>query len=105
SLSNNYIISLLEDSNGRLWAGTYRGGLHKINPKNNNIEHYLEGSPSEGSDVRVIFESKNKDIWVGTNRGGLYKYNSSDDTFTYIAVLGKIDVRDIDQDSSNNLWL
>src|SRR5690606_34467207 len=105
SLSNNYIISLLEDSKGSLWVGTYRGGLHKILPKSNSFKHYLEGSPSEGSDVRVIFESKNKDIWVGTNRGGLYKYNAIEDSFKYIKALGKIDIRDIDQDKGGNLWM
>ena len=105
SLNNNYILSLLEDKKGHLWVGTYRGGLHKIMPETNHINHYLEGSPSQGSDVRVIYESGNGIIWVGTNRGGLYKYMPESDGFLYIESLGKLDIRDIDEDQNGNLWM
>ncbi|MDT0689989.1 two-component regulator propeller domain-containing protein [Salegentibacter sp. F188] len=105
SLSNNYIISVLEDSNNRVWVGTYQGGLNKLDKRNDTWTHYLQGSPSEGSDVREIFESRNNSLWVGTNRGGLYKYNAYKDQFDYIQSLGKIDIRDIDEDCAGNLWL
>lgn len=105
SLSNNYILSILEDSKDRVWIGTYQGGLNKLNKKTGNAKHYLQGSVSNGSDVRVIFESAEGSIWVGTNRGGLYKYLESEDKFEYIDSLGKIDIRSIDNDKNGNLWL
>ncbi|SFC21844.1 Signal transduction histidine kinase [Zunongwangia mangrovi] len=103
SLSSDYILSLLEDSKGRLWIGTYREGLNCY--YNGKFEHYLQGAPSEGSDVRVIFEDRKKQIWVGTNRGGLFKYDEKNKIFNRIEVLEKLDIRDIAQDQNDNLWL
>lgn len=105
SLSNDYVLSILEASADRVWVGTYQGGINRLNPETGICYHYLQGSTANGSDVRVIFQSTGKDIWVGTNRGGLYKYDRRQDTFEYIKSLGKIDIRDIDEDPDGNLWL
>lgn len=105
TLNNNYILSLLEDHEENLWIGTYRGGIHKLSPNHTQITHYLASSPENGSDVRTIFQSDDKNIWVGTNRGGLYKYNRDNDSFSYIELLGKIDIRAIDADQNGVLWL
>ncbi|MFD2828567.1 two-component regulator propeller domain-containing protein [Leeuwenhoekiella polynyae] len=102
-LSNDYVISLLEDSKKRLWAGTYKGGLNKL--ENDIWSHYLQGDQVDGNDVRTIFEDSQHRIWVGTNRGGLYKYDDKNDIFEYVEILGKLDVRAIDEDSKGNLWM
>ena len=103
SLSSNYILSLLEDSKGRLWVGTYREGLNCL--YNGSFKHYLQGTTSEGSDVRVIFEDHHQQIWVGTNRGGLFKYNEDAGIFEHVPALEKLDIRDIDEDQEGNLWM
>ncbi|MCM4157291.1 hybrid sensor histidine kinase/response regulator transcription factor [Gramella sp. AN32] len=105
SLSNNYLISLYQQSSDSLWVGTYQGGLNLLNPQTGKNKHYLQGSTSNGSDVRVIFESHTNVLWIGTNRGGLFEYNSKKDEFNYIESLGKIDIRDIAEDERGNLWL
>ncbi|WMI65710.1 two-component regulator propeller domain-containing protein [Aestuariibaculum sp. YM273] len=105
SISNNYIIALLEDSQKRLWIGTYQGGLNKMDIETGVCKHYLQGNISQGSDVRVVFEDAEKQIWVGTNRGGLYRYNEEGDTFDYISEIGKLDIRDIKEDSYGHLWM
>ena len=105
SLSNNYILSILQDSKDQVWVGTYLGGLNKLDKKTGKFNHYLEGKPSDGSDVRAIFESSDGNIWAGTNQGGLYLYNEDQDQFKYIDNLGKIDIRDIEEDKQGNLWL
>ncbi|WNH12621.1 ATP-binding protein [Thalassobellus suaedae] len=105
SISNDYIISLCEDSKKRLWVGTYQGGLNKMNPETGYCTHYLQGSIEEGSDVRVIFEDSKSQIWVGTNRGGLFMYKDKLDQFEFISSLGKIDIRDITEDDNGLLWL
>lgn len=105
SLSNNYILSVLEDRQERVWIGTYRGGLNLLDPALGTTKKYLQGSVSDGSDVRVIFQSSTDDLWVGTNRGGLFKYDEKKDTFDYIAALGKMDIRAIVEDEDKNLWL
>ncbi|PHQ31224.1 hybrid sensor histidine kinase/response regulator transcription factor [Leeuwenhoekiella nanhaiensis] len=102
-LSNDYVLALLEDSKGRLWGGTYKGGLNKF--QNGNWSHYLQESQAAGNDVRVIFEDSRKNIWIGTNRGGLYKYDEIKDAFEYVELLGKLDIRAIAQDKQGNFWM
>ncbi|MGO4913200.1 hybrid sensor histidine kinase/response regulator transcription factor [Leeuwenhoekiella sp. W20_SRS_FM14] len=102
-LSNDYVLALREDSKGRLWAGTYKGGLNKL--QNGNWSHYLQESQAVGNDVRAIFEDTSKNIWVGTNRGGLYKYNEEKDAFEDVEILGKLDIRAIAQDKQGNFWM
>ncbi len=105
SLSNNYIYTVLEDYKKRVWVGTYRGGLNLLDTLTGNTKKYLQGSVENGYKVNKIYEDNHKNIWVGTNRGGLYRYNESLDSFIYISILGKIDIRDITEDQFGNLWM
>ena len=105
ALKSNHVLSLLQDTNNQLWIGTYLGGLSKFNKTTKQWQHYLQGEQKDGNDVRVLYQAKNEHIWVGTNRGGLFLYDNAQDNFKYIAELGKVDVRDIAEDSQGNLWL
>ncbi|MCH7412496.1 ATP-binding protein [Belliella sp. R4-6] len=105
SISSNYIISLKEDSKERLWVGTYQRGLNRMDISSGKFKKYLQGSSKDGSDVRIIAEDNKQQIWVGTNQGGLYLYDEENDTFQYIATLGKIDIRGIAFDARQRLWL
>lgn len=92
SISNNYILTILEDSKGRLWAGTYQGGLNRLDQNTEIFHKYLQGNVQDGVDVRVIAEDNQKQIWVEINQGGLFKYSEENDTFEYLKKLGKLDV-------------
>lgn len=105
ALKSNHVLSLLQDTNNQLWIGTYLGGLSKFNKTTKQWQHYLQGEQKDGNDVRVLYQAKNEHIWVGTNRGGLFLYDYAQDNFKYITELGKVDVRDIAEDSQGNLWL
>lgn len=80
SISSDFVESLLEDSQGRLWIGT-RDGLNlydkgqfirfKEDPQNNSI-------PS--NQIRGISESVKGGIWIATYGGGLSYYE--DGVFT-----------------------
>ena len=104
-LQSNHILSLLSDQNKQIWIGTYLGGLSKFNFGTKRWKHYLQGEQKDGNDVRVLFQAENSAIYAGTNRGGLFVYDKDKDVFEYISSLGKIDVRDIAQDTEDNLWL
>ena len=40
SLSNNEVTSILEDSSGIIWIGTYGGGLNRWDRKTNQFTHF-----------------------------------------------------------------
>lgn len=65
------IKSLVEDSDGDLWIGTWAQGLFRYSPSTGNLEVYPR--INERNSSHVIYEDSNKDIWVGSWGCGLFK--------------------------------
>lgn len=76
SLSSDVVYALHQDKNGRIWIGTFDGGLNYIDEKDGKtrfINGYndLKKYPIKAnSRVRCIQSSKNT-LWVGTTNGVL----------------------------------
>ncbi len=68
-LPNNGVTSLLQDSKGYLWIGTYDGlaryNGHSLTTYTNSIESKI----FQSNRIRSLFESPNTDIWIGTDFG------------------------------------
>ncbi len=81
SISSDIIVSLLLDSNDKLWAGTYWGGLNCYD--GNRFIHYrADGENSLASDnVWALAEDADKNIWIGTLGGGLQCLNPATGVF------------------------
>ena len=73
SLRINKISCLSEDKEGRLWIGTFGGGLSLFNREDETFTNYIhnpEISSSISSDlINSIFEDNQKRIWIGTRTG------------------------------------
>ena len=83
SLPGHYIISLLEDSNGGIWAGTYGNGFCKIEVQNNGDLKCTNFSQKDGLSNNVtysILEDKNHKLWISTDYG-LSEFNPKDHKF------------------------
>ena len=68
TLGGNYVRALLSASDGRLWAGTFSGGLSVFDPRTETFTRFdrqslsydrVEGLAEDGSDVR----------WIATTAG------------------------------------
>ncbi len=72
SLSSREIHAVFEDKQGYIWVGT-TGGLDKLNPTTNFIEHYPLKSAKRSDDyigyIISIFQDDKEDIWVCTDVG------------------------------------
>jgi signal transduction histidine kinase len=66
SLTDNGIISLFEDSVGRLWIGTV-DGLNRYNYDSNNFTRY--GTGFQSTIINVILGDRSGNIWLGTSKG------------------------------------
>ncbi len=110
-LNEESVLSVYRDSKGFLWVGTYSGlyrsdgtdvRFYTSNP--NNI-HSLS-SPS----VYSIYEDRDSNLWIGNQRG-LDRYDYNKDYFVHYIPSDPsnnweyIEIRDIGEDNSGNLWL
>ena len=83
SISDSRVMSILEDSKGILWIGTY-GGLNVFNREDETFMRY-QVSPYDSTSlsndrIYCIYESSSSDLWVGTYQG-LNRYNREKNNF------------------------
>jgi signal transduction histidine kinase/DNA-binding response OmpR family regulator/streptogramin lyase len=80
-INSNIIYALNQDKNGRVWVGTFDGGLNYIDETNGSIRFInsnndLKQFPiKQFNRVRCI-TSNNNGLWVGTTSGLLYCNNT-----------------------------
>lgn len=84
-ISDSEIITLLNDSNGNLWIGTYHGGLNKllkndksVDPLTANFTKFIPNLRTNSishTTIMALCEDKLGNIWIGTMGGGLDRYN------------------------------
>lgn len=96
SLNHDYVYSVFEDAKGRIWVGTYGGGLNYITEERNetrfiNYNNQLKNYPFiDFKRVRHITADFRNNIWVATTNGLLvFNQNFTDpgnlkfQTYTY----------------------
>lgn len=111
-LTQNHINSIIQDSKGFLWIGTFNG-LNRYDGY--NIRQYYNeiNDPNSLShqSINIIYEDRDETIWVGTENG-LNKFNRQTNDFTrYYQQSKKLsgektnDIRTIYQDQDGSLWI
>lgn len=79
----NEIWEIFEDSKNQIWAGTYLGGMKRLNVVTNEFEEVvLEKNNERATTVRSIVQDKEGNYWVAT-RGGLYQMQARDQKVTH----------------------
>lgn len=112
SLPDDRVYTILKDSKGNFWVGTYGGGLNKFNEATGKFEvyRYNPDNPQSISNDKVmcILESSDGEIWIGTSGGGLNKFNPETKSFKNFSLnqgLTSAVVYGILEDDNKNLWL
>ncbi len=117
-LGDNYIWSLLSDSQGRLWLGTETSGLALYRPKTDDFQrfHPEDNQPNalSGRNVRALLEDHQGHLWVGTINGlnRLDRFDGERASFSHFLhdpansnSLSSSRVIALFQDSENYLWV
>lgn len=78
-VNHHAIASLMSDSKGNLWIGTYQGGLKKYS--NGKFEYWNTENGLASNNIWAILEGNDGKIWLGTLDGGLQIYDPSDKSF------------------------
>lgn len=102
-LSNNTVLTSLQDQDGFMWFGTKDGlnrfdGYHFKTYRSNSDPFYSLGS----NYIQSLHEYKDI-IWVGTDRG-LYQYNKKLDNFRILNEAINDRIAAIEHDKYGNIW-
>jgi diguanylate cyclase (GGDEF)-like protein len=103
-LTNDSVLSLLEDREGSLWIGTYAEGLNR-----RKDGRFTAFTPKEGlahDTVNTLFEDRAGTLWIGTRGGGMQSFRDGRFT-TYSTKNGLSDdlVFAFHQDQEGSLWI
>ena len=104
-MSGNAVMSILQDRKGFMWFGT-RNGLNRFDGTSFKVfrNNIFDSSSIGSNSIGCLFEDKSGRLWVGTHRG-VYIYDARKEVFSPFRKLPPIDIRSIQQDNSNNIWI
>lgn len=78
-------LSICEDDQGRIWAGTYSSGVYLLDIKSGKELAHYSSTASDGefeSDfILTIYQDQVGDIWFGGVRGNLICYKNDEEKF------------------------
>lgn len=107
-LTSRLTSCITEDRQGNIWIGTTEKGLNVLSIEADTLTHYYHQSwnPYSLPDnyVECIFCSQNGNIWIGTHQG-LVKYNGGYKPFQRISRTEELQVKGIQEDSQQYLWI
>jgi len=75
SISGNYIFTVMEDSQDRLWIGTENDGLNLFDRQKGKFTHYKADPFNDyglnNNSIWSAYEDRTGNIWIGTHAGGI----------------------------------
>lgn len=113
-VSGNEIVTILEDSYGRLWTGS-ANGLGILKRINGKFEPFVSKAPSayklHHDNVKYLFEDNQKNFWIGT-LNGLHVFDYKGKQLQVFLKNEKTkgnllsdNINCVQQDSKNNIWI
>lgn len=115
-LSHPRVQSITDDYLGRIWIGTYGGGVNQLDPDTGLFTHYrfngLENNSISSDRINEVYADLNGEIWIGTSGGGVNKHNIRSERFGH--VLNKLkreqsanpnDISAIMMQKNGDLWV
>src|SRR5690606_1360733 len=112
SLSSNFVVSLFEDSEKKLWIGTYLGGLNCFDPSTGKFTLYrpdnLDSTSISDDRIWSVCEDSRKNLWIATLTSGLNRFDRTTGKFTrYNTQNSPICfnyLNSLELDKNDNLW-
>lgn len=99
----NYIVSLAIDGQGRVWAGTWGGGLSRFD--GSGWKHYTVAEGLPGNHVFMLHIDQGGRLWIGTNKGLAWMENGKFKILTTADGLFSDTIFSMDTGSRGDLWI
>lgn len=110
---DNYVNSIIQDYQGRIWVGSYQNGLFEFNPSTEKFNRFvptIEDSIKFLKDIKILTISvdSKRNFWIGTESGGLLNYdidNKSISLNPHNSILKNKMIIGMIEDNDENLWI
>jgi len=103
-LKSNFIVSLLAAENNTVWAGTWQGGIARI--QNDEIIAVTQNNGLKNNKLRSLFVDRENTLWAGMQDEGVTQFKGFKFTFFSIKEgLQNAIVNCVTQDIEGNYWL
>ncbi len=84
SLSNNFVSSFAQLTNGQIFIGTETGGLNEFNPTSATFKKVnLADNKKKVFNIKSLCTDKQGGLWVGTHKNHLWYKPSGSENFTH----------------------
>lgn len=108
NISDNSILSVIVDSDNKLWVGTNGGGLYIMKPEQGNYSVVKRILPDENVITSILQDSEGM-VYIGTYLHGVYVYNPAKDQYKQLPMkkdgfLLNYHIVDIAEDKYKNIW-
>lgn len=102
-LGGSYVLSLVEDSNGTMWAGTFQGLFRRQGNRWHRVDR--DQGLGDGS-VLAVYEDREKRIWVAT-QNAVFRKPSANDRFEQVDVItiSSNVWQSFSEDASGRVWI
>ncbi|MEW6468375.1 MAG: two-component regulator propeller domain-containing protein [Bacteroidota bacterium] len=115
-IKNGTILSIVEDSKGKVWIGAYgdEGGVYVYDKASGAFTHYSESTGLAANKVYAVYIDSKGQAWIGTDNGGVnildgatgkilktYKYDKNNLSGT----ISSNTVYCFYEDKEGNMWL
>ncbi len=97
------INSIVQTSDGYIWAGSY-SGLYRYN----GAKYEKMALDESISSVVELFEDSNKNLWIGTNDSGVARYDTKSGDIKIFSInngLASDTIRSICEDEEGNIYI
>ncbi|HOL00010.1 MAG TPA: two-component regulator propeller domain-containing protein [Paludibacteraceae bacterium] len=108
-LSQNTVLSILQDKQGFMWFGT-KHGLNRFDGKSFKVFKFFPNSEVKDNVFRCILQDKDEKLWLGTDEG-VYIYEPRSEKFQRFVVKTTTNdsvrgvVSDMIIDSEGDIWI
>ncbi len=102
ALENPFVWSVFEDSQKQIWAGTWGGGLFRLEQENFVMQTNLI---TASDPVVALKESPAGTLWIGTGTGLFRMRSNVVERFSHLGGAAAGDVRAIEAGVNGELWL
>jgi signal transduction histidine kinase/ligand-binding sensor domain-containing protein/CheY-like chemotaxis protein/AraC-like DNA-binding protein len=114
-VNSNAVYAIYEDTDGRKWIGTLRGGINVMESKTSSFTHITYNPPGNDNLVSNFImsfcEDEKHNVWIGTDGAGLRYWDRQKNEFTQYTpnnrpnAISSNFITSIVKDQNNEVWV